>query len=168
MKQSTRRRTPGTAPGTFDTEQVRAAQHPHVEIIDYSATSLSAVSNDLDRLDAAPVEGVRWIHVAGVPSMDVLERLQKLYSLDALALEDVVNLGQRPKFTEYASHVFVTLLIPMPDAPGQFEQLSVFTDHNYVISFHDGTQGLLDPIRTRLPANRAGCAATMRATCCTR
>ena len=155
MKQSTRRRTPGTAPGTFDTEQVRAAQHPHVEIMDYSAKSLSAVSNDLDRLDAAPVEGVRWIHVAGVPSMDVLERLKKLYSLDPLALEDVVNVGQRPKFTEYTSHVFVTLLIPKPDAAGQFEQLSVFTDHDYVISFHAGTQGLLDPIRTRLASEQS-------------
>ncbi len=68
------------------------------------------MSNDLDRLDTAPVEGVRWIHVAGVRSMDVLLRLKNLYSLDALALEDVVNLGQRPKFTEYGNNLFVTLL----------------------------------------------------------
>jgi magnesium transporter len=155
MKQAARRRTPGTAPGTFDTERVRSAQHPHVEITDYSPTSLTAVSNDLDRLDAAPKEGVRWIHVAGAPSMDVLQRLKTLYSLDPLALEDVVNLGQRPKFTEFGHHLFVTLLIPVPDDPGHFEQLSIFSNHNYVISFHDGTAGLLDPIRARLATEQS-------------
>jgi magnesium transporter len=163
-----RRQTPGTAPGTFDTERVRAAQHPHVEITDYTVTSLAAVSNDLDRLGESPVEGVRWIHVAGAPSMEVLERLKTLYSLDALALEDVVNLGQRPKFTEFGDHLFVTLLIPVPAEPGRFEQLSVFADHSYLISFHDGTPGCSTRSASAWRPNRAGCAATMRVICCTR
>ena len=151
-----RRRVPGTSPGTFDIERVRLVQHAHVEITDYSPMTLMAVSNDLDVLDQPiPTGGVRWVHVAGAPSMAVLERLKKLYSLDALALEDVVNLGQRPKFTEYGNNLFVTLLVPIPDEPGQFEQLSVFTNHNYVVSFHDGTPGLLDPIRKRLASEQS-------------
>ena len=152
MKQSSRRRrVPGTSPGVFDTERVRAAQRAHVEIIDYSPTMLTAASNDLNRLDAPmPEGGVRWVHVAGAPPMDVLNRQQARFSLNPLALEDVVNLGQRPKFTEYGENLFVTLLIPVPDKLGQFEQLSIFTNHNYVVSFHDGTPGMLDPIRGRL------------------
>src|SRR5512147_45670 len=119
MKHAPRRRVPGTPPGTFDIERVRAVQHAHVEITDYSATTLTAASNDLDRLDRpVPDGGVRWIHVVGVPSLDVLERLKKTYALDPLALEDVVNLGQRPKFNEYGEQLFVTLLIPTPGQPG--------------------------------------------------
>jgi magnesium transporter len=151
MKHAPRRRVPGTPPGTFDTERVRAVQHAHVEITDYSASALTAASNDLDWLDRpVPDGGVRWIHVAGVPSIEVLERLKKTYTLDPLALEDVVNVGQRPKFNEYGEQLFVTLLIPTPDQPGHFEQLSVFVGDHLVVSFHDGTPGLLDPIRKRL------------------
>jgi magnesium transporter len=152
MRQPARRRQPGTAPGTFDIERVRAVQHAHVEITDYDAQNLTALSNDIDRLDQPPPAGVRWIHVAGTPSMEVLERLRKRYDLDALALEDVVNLGQRPKFSEYAAMLFVTLLLPDHAEPGRFEQLSVFANARTVISFHDGTPGLLDPIRKRLAA----------------
>ena len=150
------RRAPGTPPGSFDTERVRAVQHAHVEVIDYSAETLTAVSNDIELLDKPiPPGGVRWIHVVGTPSMAVLERLKSQYLLDALALEDVVMLGQRPKFADYEHNMFVTLLIPLPDHPGQFEQLSVFCESQVVISFHDGTPGLLDPIRKRLMADQS-------------
>ena len=155
MKHAPRRHAPGTPPGTFDTEQVRAVQDAHVEIIDYSPATLSAGSNNLVLLDEPiPADGVRWVHVAGVPSIEVLERLKKSYSLDALALEDVVNLGQRPKFAEYENNLFITLLIPDPAQPGRFEQLSLFADARIVVSFHHGTAGLLDPIRKRLTSEK--------------
>ena len=151
MNQVARRRVPGTSPGKYDTEPVRAVQHAHVEITDYDAQALTARSNDIEQLDAPqPKAGVRWIHVAGTPSMEVLDKLRKLYGLDPLALEDVVNLGQRPKFSEYETMLFVTLLIPTHTELGRFEQLSVFANAHTVISFHDGTPGLLDPIRKRL------------------
>ena len=152
MKQAVRhRREPGTAPGTFDIERVRAVQHAHVEIVDYSPEGMTARSNDIELLDEKPPEhGVRWIHVAGTPSMAVLERLQKIYSLDALVLEDIVSQIQRPKFNEYDDRLFITLSIPMNDVPGYFEQLYVFGDEHTVITFHEGTSGLLDPIRKRL------------------
>lgn len=145
------RRAPGTPPGTFRTDQVIAVENAHVEITDYSPTRVSAPTNDLALLDQPlPDDGVRWVHVAGVPSVDVLERLRKNYALDALALEDVVNLGQRPKFNEYENNLFITLLIPDPAEPGHFEQLSLFADARIVVSFHAGAPGLLDPIRKRL------------------
>ena len=157
MNQSVRHRIPGTSPGTFDTERVRAAEHAHVEITDYSATAVTRVTNDVERLGTPiPEANVRWIHVSGVPSIDLLERLQTMYSLDPLALEDVVNVGQRPKFTEFGNNLFVTLLLPIPTEPGQFEQLSVFTDHNYIVTFHDGTPpDLLDPIHARLASEHS-------------
>ncbi len=146
---------PGTPPGTFATERVQAVQHARVEIVDYSAAALTGPSNDIATLDAPlAADTVRWIHVVGVPSIAVLERLRKTYSLDPLALEDVVDVGQRPKFNEYEKHLFVTLMIPAASEPGQFEQLSVFANSQIVVSFHDGTPtDLLDPIRKRLASH---------------
>jgi magnesium transporter len=147
-----RRPAPGTAPGTFDIEPVRAVAHAHVEITDYDAEHVTPLSKDEGLLDKPqPKTGVRWIHVCGTPSIEVLERLRKLYGLDPLALEDVVNIGQRPKFSEHESMLFVTLLIPDETQGGRFEQLSVFANAHTVISFHDDTPPtLLDPIRKRL------------------
>jgi len=150
MNQAARLRVPGTSPGAYDTARVRAVQHAHVEVIDYDAQGLTAQSSDIELLAPQPTTGVRWIHVAGTPSMEVLDKLRKLYGLDPLALEDVVNLGQRPKFSEYETMLFVTLLIPEHSEAGRFEQLSVFANSRTVVSFHDGTPGLLDPIRKRL------------------
>jgi magnesium transporter len=158
MKQAARRRSaPGTAPGTFDIEPVRAAEHAHVEITDYDADNITARSNDDELLEQPPpTTGVRWIHVVGTPSIKVLERLRKTYELDPLALEDVVNVGQRPKFSEHGPLLFVTLLIPDQTEPRHFEQLSVFANAHTVISFHDGTPSdLLDPIRKRLTADNS-------------
>jgi magnesium transporter len=158
MKQGARRRpAPGTAPGTFDIEPVRAVEHAHVEITDYDAQNITARSNDDELLDQPqPASGVRWIHVVGTPSIAVLERLRKIYELEPLALEDVVNVGQRPKFGEYGSMLFVTLQIPVAGDRVEFEQLSVFANAHTVISFHDGTPGdLLDPIRKRLTAENS-------------
>ncbi len=115
-----------------------------------------AVSNEPDLLDQPePSVGVRWIHVAGAPSMKLLEKLKSLYAIDTLVLEDVVTLSQRPKFNEYDTRLFVTLLVPAAGQPGRFEQLSVFADDRIVISFHDGAPGLLDPIRKRLAIDQS-------------
>jgi magnesium transporter len=155
--QARHRRPPGTPPGEFATELVQAVEHARVEIVDYSAAGLTGPSTDVALLDTPiAADTVRWIHVVGVPSVAVLECLRKTYSLDPLALEDVVTVGQRPKFNEYEKHLFVTLSIPTPSEPGQFEQLSVFANKQVVVSFHDGIPAdLLDPIRRRL-ANDKG------------
>ncbi len=114
-----------------------------------------AVSNDVELLDRPiPTDGVRWIHVVGAPSMRLLEKLKSQYSIDALALEDAVTGSQRPKFNEYDTRLFVTLMIPTAGQPGRFEQLSVFADDHVVVSFHDGAPGLLDPIRKRLTSEK--------------
>ena len=115
-------------------------------------------------------DGVRWIHVVGVPSIEVLERLKKTYSLDPLALEDVVNARSTPEVQRIREHLFVTLSDSDADQPGQFEQLSVFANKQIVVSFHDGTPGTCSIRSANVSRSEQEpyARATTATICCTR
>ena len=73
--------------------------------------------------------------------------------LHHLALEDVINTGQRPKIDEYDEQLFVVMAHPLIDDEGEntsVYQLSLFLGPNFVVSFHPGGKDHFDPIRKRL------------------
>jgi magnesium transporter len=68
-----------------------------------------------------------------------------------LALEDIINTGQRPKLEHYEEHCFLTLGLPdFNDLKLQIEQVSLFLGVGYVLSFHAGEQDPFELIRGRL------------------
>lgn len=146
---------PGTAPGTYDIAQTREAPEPEIVVTDYGPDVLH-VSRGTEAL-AQPRQGVvRWISVVGPPSLEVLGRLERDYRLDPLALEDVVNSGQRPKVSHFENGLFMILTTPEASAELVGRQLSVFSTAGTLISFFDGSADELAPIRQRLetPASR--------------
>ena len=146
------RYAPGTAPGTYDREYVRAAPPPRVVVVDYGEDTLATVEDPRPRRGGP--ETKRWIHVAGHPSLDLLEHLRAEFDLDALALEDVVSLHQRPKFNAYESWRFISLSVPRSKEHGAFDELSVFVGDRTAITFFAGEDAALEPIRKRLERPR--------------
>jgi magnesium transporter len=62
------------------------------------------------------------------------------FSLHPLALEDVLNGGQRPKLEDFGTNIFITLrLAKKPDTESQIdtEQVNIFLGSNYIITIHD-------------------------------
>jgi len=140
---------PGTAPGTYDIALTREAPEPEITVTDYGPDVL------VTRQGAAALAShrrgaVRWVSIVGPPSLDVLARLERDYGLDPLALEDVVNIGQRPKFSRFEKGLFMVLSTPDPSHNGNAAQLSVFATQGTLVSFFDGSADALAPIRQRL------------------
>jgi len=82
-----------------------------------------------------------------------MRQLGKLFGLHPLALEDVINSGQRPKMDSYEEQLFVVMTHPLISADRtdvKLAQLSLFVGHNYVISFHPGADDPFEPVRQRL------------------
>src|SRR2546422_285354 len=50
---------------------------------------------------------IRWIEFNGLGDVDALKALGAKFGLHPLALEDVLNVGQRPKMEPYAGHLFI-------------------------------------------------------------
>jgi magnesium transporter len=140
---------PGTAPGTYDIAETREAPPGHVEVIDYSDVAFEK-TDGLRALERRQTLPNRWVQIDGPPSLDVLESTRKRFGIDPLALEDIVNQGQRPKFNEYANGIFVALALPPRNGEGTYRQLSLYVMDGLLISFTELEDGIFAPLEDRL------------------
>lgn len=98
---------------------------------------------------------VTWVHVVGFKNVDVLERLGAMLNLHHLALEDVINIDQRPKIEDYGTKLFVVVrMIEAVENRVEAEQLSMFLLENCVITFDSDPGDCLEPVRERIRKGR--------------
>jgi magnesium transporter len=119
-------------------------------------------------LDIPAQPGVVWINVEGLGQPEILARIGERFGLHPLALEDVLNIHQRPKVEAYADHYFfVTRVVRLNHQvqgagseagkemiPGweiEEEQVSVFFGPSFVITFRERADGdVFAPVRERI------------------
>jgi magnesium transporter len=146
---------PGTSPGTL-IKRDKLQQTPlRILLTDYTDSDYS--EQELTRPEECAVylqrDTVTWIHVQGHAEPDTLRGLGEAFGLHQLALEDVINAGQRPKVDDYKDQLFVVMSHPVIDAGDanvKMDQLSLFIGHNFVISFHPGENDPFTLVRKRL------------------
>jgi magnesium transporter len=104
-----------------------------------------------------PWAAVRWINVDGLTDMTVIHALAKKYDLHPLAIEDVLQVPQRPKVEDYCStsehqaRLFIVARMMM--LVGQrlhSEQISFFLGHSTLITFQESPGDLWQPVRQRI------------------
>lgn len=143
---------PGTRPGTL-TAAERPLSPPRIRLIDYSDTELE-ILDDIRPEACQPYlerDSITWIHVQGDADAHTLQELGGIFGLHDLALEDIINSGQRPKTEIYDEQLFVILSHPVfEDGHTATEQVSLFMGPNMVFSFHSGVHDPFDPVRKRL------------------
>ena len=96
---------------------------------------------------------VTWINVNGLRNINVLQELGEMFHLHRLAIEDVVNLHQRPKIEEYDDHLLVILRVISLHCDTRHlerEQVSLFFGKNYVLTFQERAGDSFEPVRQRL------------------
>ncbi len=146
--------TPGTPPGTLIGEPSEAGEQIAIHIIDYTSDEFTEL--DLgDARECRPYlekESITWIHVQGIATTDTVRELGNLFGLHPLALEDVVNTGQRPKADSYEQQLFVVMNLPIVTEQNDVitEQVSFFLGHNFIVSFHRGEAHPFTPVMDRL------------------
>lgn len=146
-----RRNPPGTPPGTITIDPHAAPSSGAV--MSFSPDSLEeSQSLDLNTLEQLPAAGqLVWINVDGLGDANTLQRIAGRFRLHPLAMEDAVNIHQRPKFEDYESHHFVVLRMPVAfDGSFESEQVSLFFGADFVICFQERPGDVFDPVRHRL------------------
>jgi magnesium transporter len=144
---------PGTSPGTLTGREIPEAGELRISLIDYSATSFTekqlASAQECQPFLKQPT--ITWIHIQGHPTPDTLQEFAPLFELHPLALEDILNTGQRPKLETYGSQLFIITSLPvMRDDRVVSEQISMFAGKGYIISFHLGESDPFKLVRKRL------------------
>jgi len=142
---------PGTAPGTLTPVPAPAAP-ARLLLVDFDSSHLEEAA-DLEPAQCLPYlerPTVTWLHVQGSPSPALLASLGESLGLHPLALEDVLNTGQRPKLEPHEETLFLVLARPvLRDGELAVQQVSLFLGTNLVVSFAAG-EDPFDPVRTRL------------------
>lgn len=147
---------PGTAPGTLTPAQMEEAAEKFpltIHVIDYDAehfedVGLVAAADCRAYLDQPTIT---WIHVQGTAEPETLYELGSQFDLHPLALEDIVNTGQRPKVENYPNQYFIITSLPVQRNDRiEIEQVSLFLGDHYVVSFHQGSKDPFEPVRKRL------------------
>ncbi|MFT6395640.1 MAG: magnesium transporter [Bradymonadia bacterium] len=98
---------------------------------------------------------VVWIDVIGHGDEELLRTVQESLGLHELAVEDVVNLGQRPKLEEFEENLFcVARMLDRDERGVHSEQLSLFLAEGVVVTFQEHEGDCLDHLRTRIRKGR--------------
>jgi len=149
--------SPGTQPGII---QSRATTQCSLSFTQYSKTEYKTNSSNSEQQDLSQLmhsdvrlssQLVTWLHVQGEPGNDLLSAIAKQFELHELLVEDVANVGQRPKTDINEEQVFVILNLPhIQDGNTKLEQVSLFLSKQVLVSFCTGPFNPFDKISQRL------------------
>jgi len=153
-----RKRQPpvGARPGTLVISD--EAQPPRVRVMTYGAEHVDERDEtNVDRLVLPEGDDhVTWIDVQGLGDEGLLRQIGAAFRIHPLALEDAVNVPQRPKSEGYAGqHLFITRMARFTRSEDErelldVEQVSLFVGANYVLTLQERHGDVLDPVRTRI------------------
>ncbi len=145
-----RRAPPGASPGTLIADP--AAVGSSISLIGYGDHQVIERTN----LSIADVRSIKltvpivWINVDGLANIELIEQLGEVFGLHGLALEDVINVHQRPKAEEYEDHVFIVTRMVSRRQRGETEQVSMFVGQDFILTFQERSGDCFDLVRERL------------------
>ena len=96
---------------------------------------------------------VTWINVSGISKVTDLEKVGECFKIHPLVLEDILEVGQRPKVEDYDNYLYIVLnsILPVPEGEKLMaEEISLVLGPHYLLSFFAGDGDLYAPIRERL------------------
>ena len=96
---------------------------------------------------------VTWINVAGLSKIKDLEKLGECFKIHPLVLEDILEVGQRPKVEDYDDYLYIVLNSIQSVGEGKelvAEEISLVLGPHYLLSFYEGEGDLFAPVRERL------------------
>ena len=151
---------PGSAPATLATlKSPSAAEKPTIRLIEYDpAGVVEKVIASAAELPPFTDDGkIRWLDIEGLGDVSLFQALGEKYGLHPLALEDALNVGQRPKLEPYDNHLFVVAQMVYRDQENEMvgEQVSMFVCKTFLITIQEeiGTD-VFNPVRERIRAGR--------------
>lgn len=151
-----RSRKAGLPPGTLVFTGEARSTPARITVFDYARTwcderTLTKVE---DVLQPSKKGGIRWIDVDGLHQTSILETIGNKYGIHRLVMEDILQIGQRPKLEDYGGYLFVVLKMLRYNSVRQAveaEQVSLVIGKKFVLSFQEGLEGdVFEPIRHRL------------------
>ncbi|WP_137929419.1 magnesium/cobalt transporter CorA [Mesorhizobium comanense] len=149
----TRRPPVGASPGTLIADP--AARRSELRLTLISPQKFKTIDNaSIDDVEANCRKWpVIWLDCTGLANIALIEQIGRIFSLHPLALEDVVNTGQRPKVDFFEDHAFVVVRMIDDVTSHRYEQIALFLGENFVVTFQEREGDPFDPVRKRIESS---------------
>ena len=150
---NTRRSPVGASPGTLIADPAARRSELSLTLISpekFRTIQNASIDDVAGNVDKWPI---LWLDCTGLASIALIEEIGRIFGLHPLALEDVVNTGQRPKVDFFEDHAFVVLSMIDDAARHRYEQIAVFFGRKFVITFQEREGDPFDPVRKRIESS---------------
>ena len=149
----------GLPPGTLLEKGAVRSEPVKVWVREYNGDSFSEQQREAASFDgqlSVRKDAVTWIHVTGVHSTAVVEKLGRCFGLHPLVMEDIVGANHRAKLEDYEEHVFLVAQAVYHTEDGEYtsEQISIILGENYVVSFQESCHDLFAPVLARIKSGK--------------
>lgn len=147
----------GLSPGTLVHTGEKVPEAIKMTVMEYRDDFLHEA--ELTSVREAAVSGkstVTWLNIDGLDPQ-VIEAAGRHFDLHPLLLEDVLNIGQRPKCDDYGEYLYLVVkMLKLEPITGeiQLEQVSLVLGDNYLLSFQEDIGDVFDSIRARLRSGK--------------
>jgi magnesium transporter len=104
-----------------------------------------------DRLEKFEEGYQYWLNVHGLSRPAQIASICQKFDIHSLAIQDILDVNQRPKYQEFESFSFLTIKTTVPDKEERnTEQISFVLGLNYLISFQERKADYFEHLRYRL------------------
>ena len=124
-------------------------------VYDYNKDSLSEkyFNDTSETYSYLETKNVSWVNIDGLRKKDV-EDICARFNIHPLIAEDILSIGQRPKFDEINGILFCLLSMlyfNVKERSVETEQISIILGTNFVLSFQeDASKDVFNPLRDKL------------------
>jgi magnesium transporter len=144
---------PGSPPGTLTAHQGAHPTQMHVMAFDKGEVVEHEISDVADLIPLRKKWGHIWLNVDGLADIAKLEALGQMFNIHPLALEDIINVHQRPKVEDFDDQIYIVARqarLHVEQDRLYMEQVSILVGKGYVLTFQEREGDCLDPVRERI------------------
>lgn len=151
---------PGAPPGTL--VMTDGTPPPKIFMMDYCPERvvekwIGSVDECVQYLED-DLPSITWVDVQGIGHKPTFERLGEIFKIHPLALEDVVNVPQRPKSDVYKDQHVIIGRMAQFNSKGELmtEQIAIVFGKGFVLTIQEeANTDVLEPVRERIRKGRA-------------
>jgi magnesium transporter len=142
----------GLPPGTAVFTGEIKAETTETTVVQYNETTVNVQILRSPNCPESSDGMVTWFDVRGLSDVALIEHIGKVFKVHPLAVEDVLNTAQRPKWDDYDNGIFITIRALRLDEKYELitEQASFFLEKNVLLTFQEDTDDLFKVVRERI------------------
>ncbi|MCF8331420.1 MAG: magnesium/cobalt transporter CorA [Bacteroidales bacterium] len=148
----------GAAPGSLIFIGKKQMERPNITLLKYNSENVSGKEcGDLDEaVYFMDEQHVNWLNIDGIHDTNLIHDIGKQFNISPIALENVLNTGQRPKFFEEDNAItLIVKAISFDKSENQIlvDHISFILLENTIISLQERTSDHFDHVRQRIIQN---------------